>query len=161
MMQPEKKDPVCKRELARKLASFRMKLGEAIGRKRLNQGTFGEMYGGYSGRTIASYELGDVDPPASLLYSLWKTGHSIDALFGEGNISDTGRDAARELYAQSTSEFVRAMDESRLDKTQRLLDEKEITNAKKTQHKPTNETTPTTSGKGKASAGAAGKSKKR
>ena len=155
-MQPEKKDAGCKRELGLKLANFRRKLGAAIDQKKLTQGTFGEMYGGYTNRVIASYELGDVDPPASLLYSIWKTGHSIDALFAEGNISDEGREAARELYAHSSSESLKAMDES---SRERLF--KEATDDKRAHDKPTAKTTVTTSGKGKASADTSRKTKKR
>jgi hypothetical protein len=156
MNQPEKKDASCKRELGLKLANFRRKLGAAINKKKLTQGTFGEMYGGYSNRVIASYELGDVDPPASLLYSIWKTGHSIDALFAEGNISDHGRSAARELYAQSTSESLRSMDDT---SKERLL--KEATDAKNAHDRPTKETLVQTSGKRKTRPDTASKSKKR
>lgn len=51
-------------QMGMKLANFRRKLAVAIGQKKINQDEFGEMYGGYSGRQINSYETGS-SPVAS------------------------------------------------------------------------------------------------
>lgn len=102
----------CKREMGAKLANFRKKLALAIGQKKITQIDFGEMYGGLSGRVIASYELGDNEMPATFLYKLWKAGHSIDALFAEGEITQQGVEVARKLYAESSAVALKRMDES-------------------------------------------------
>lgn len=156
MLLPEKKDAVCKRELGAKLANFRKKLALAIGEKKITQGAFGEMYGGYSGRVVASYELGDVDPPASFIYLLWKAGHSIDNLFAEGAITDTGRDIARDLFQNSITKNLEEMSDL---ETERAF--KEANSDKKSQIGATKDTAFKTSGKRKASHHKAGKTKKR
>lgn len=156
MLLPGKKDAVCKRELGAKLANFRKKLALAIGEKKITQGEFGEMYGGYTNRTIASYELGDVEPPALLFYTLWKTGHSIDALFAEGSIADRGCATAIDLYRNSITKSLADMSDL---ETERAL--KEASGDKKSQISPVAETAPKASGKSKASHHKAGKTKKR
>lgn len=95
------KDTSLLRELGAKLANFRRKLAIAIGQKKITQPEFCEMYGAQielTPRMITSYETGDVDPPGSLLYLLWKEGNSIDAIFNEGSVTGEGRENARKLF---------------------------------------------------------------
>ena len=92
------KDGILLRELGNKLANFRKKLAIAIGQKKLTQPAFGEMYGGQSPRMMTSYERGEVDPPASLFYLIWKSGNSVDGIFSEEPITDRGRTGAKRLY---------------------------------------------------------------
>ena len=119
MLQQEKKESTGNPELGFKLLSFRKKLALSIGQKKITQSAFGEMYGGYSGRVIASYELGDVEPPASFIYLLWKCGHSIDNIFGEGPITEIGGEKARQLYDQSIMASLKTMDESERERVQK------------------------------------------
>src|SRR5580765_3778391 len=152
-----KKEPASIREIGAKLANFRKKLAISIGQKKITQGEFGEMFAcGASGRVIASYELGDVDPPASLLYRIWKNGHSIDEIFKEGPITESGRTAALQLYANSISASLKTMDQRA---RKRLL--KEIENDKRAKNIPTQEATTRPSDNRKTSHVASGKTKKR
>ena len=150
----EIKDSISKQSMGGKLASFRRKLAMAIGQKKITQGTFGEMYGSYSGRTIASYELGDSELPVALLYSLWVSGHSIDRFFAEGEITDAGRDGALKRYADSITVSVEPMDKS---KREFLM--KEAIRVKRDHDKPTKESASKTSGKRKAGPNPSSKSK--
>jgi len=146
----------CKRELGLRLANFRRKLAHAINQRKITQSCFGELYGGYSGRAVASYELGDVDPPATLLYVLWQNGHSIDALFADGPIAESGRTNAIQLYEDSTGKL------STMDVKQRKRIYREVLNhAKKVGSEPSQETTSATSGKRKARHSTPRKTKKR
>jgi hypothetical protein len=152
-----KKEPASIREIGAKLANFRKKLAISIGQKKITQGEFGEMFAcGASGRVIASYELGDVDPPASLLYRIWKSGNSIDQIFNEGGIAEAGRAQALQLYQNSISASLKTMDQT---ERKRLL--KEIEHDKRDKNIPTQETTSRPIGKRKAGHGASGKTKKR
>jgi len=151
-----KKDETGIREMGLKLANFRKKLAFAIGQKKITQGEFGEMFGGYSGRVIASYELGDVDPPASLLYAIWKQGNSIDNIFSEGPVTEPGRKIGGELYENTITANLRAMD---LAERERVL--REVNHAKRPQNGATQETAVRTSGKRKTSHNTPGKTKKR
>src|SRR5580765_5747324 len=152
-----KKEPTSIREIGAKLANFRKKLAISIGQKKITQGEFGEMFAcGASGRVIASYELGDVDPPASLLYRIWKTGNSIDQIFNEGGIAEAGRAQALQLYQNSISASLKTMDQT---ERKRLL--REIEHDKRAKNIPTQEATSRPIGKRKASHGASGKTKKR
>lgn len=151
-----KKDSTSIREVGHKLANFRKKLALAINQKKITQGAFGEMYGGYSGRAVASYELGDVDPPATLLYLLWKSGHSIDTLFSEGPITENGRTSALHLYENSTTANLTTMD---ANQRRRLL--REAIHVKSAHDTTTQEAARRTSGKRKTGTSAPGKTKKR
>lgn len=150
----EKNTLISKQAMGGKLANFRRKLALSIGTKKITQGTFGEMYGGFSGRSIASYELGDSDLPVTLLYSLWQHGHSIDLFFAEGEISDIGRENARGLYSESIEITVEPMDE-----TKREFLMKEAMRVKNHHDKPTKEGSAKTSGKRKAGSHTSSKSK--
>lgn len=125
MKATEKKEPKGNPELGFKLLNFRRKLGFSIGRKKITQDEFGEMFGGKSGRVIASYELGDSEAPASLLYLFWKCGNSIDAIFNDGPITETGRERALELYEKSLSVSVKQMTEEEMDRAISTLEEKQ------------------------------------
>jgi hypothetical protein len=85
------------REMGNKLANFRKKLAVASGLKKITQPQFGQMFGGYTKREINSYETGAVGIPGRLFYLIWKSGNSIDGIFGERDIGEKGRDVAREL----------------------------------------------------------------
>lgn len=124
MKATEKKEPKGNPELGFKLLNFRRKLGFAIGQKKITQDEFGEMFGGRSGRVIASYELGDSEAPASLLYLFWKCGNSIDAIFNDGPITETGRERALELYENSISASVKKMTEEEMDRAISTLEDK-------------------------------------
>ncbi len=93
--------PEEKREMGGKLANFRRKLAAAIGEKKITQPAFGEMFGGYNGREVNSYETGKVGMPGLLLFFIWKSGNSLDGVFGEEPISESGRHGARKLYDDS------------------------------------------------------------
>lgn len=110
------------RLIGRKLANFRWKLAHALGEKKITQAEFGEMFGGYSGRAIASYELGDVEIPGLLLYDLWEKGHCINSFFADGDVSEMGKKEARVLYQQTTGVNLAWLDG---DEKQHLLDEVE------------------------------------
>ncbi len=150
-------DPVL-REMGAKLANFRRKLGDAIGEK-IIQAVFGEMYGEYSPRKIETYEGGKVEIPARLFFLLWKAGNSIDAIFSEGCISDTGRLRAKELFDNSI-----LADLERRDEIERQRIEASVAEAKRdktnqidaTQKRPVG-----ASGKPKGSHTKARKAKKR
>jgi hypothetical protein len=152
----EKKEPTGNPDLGAKLANFRKKLAVSIGRKKIIQPAFGEMYGGYSGRAIASYELGDSEAPASLLYEIWKQGHSIDNIFSEGPVKEEGRVIALRLYANSVTAKLKAMNTS---ERERVL--KEVDSDKRPQSGTPEETAPKTSGKRKTGHSATRKTKKR
>lgn len=157
MKQPEKIDLDRKRLLGLKLLSFRKKLALAIGRKKITQSEFGEMYGSYSGRVIASYELGDSEMPAAFLYDIWQRGHSIDNIFGEGPIPQTESESGRKLYEQTSLAILRRMTDT---EQQRLL--KEIgTHDKNTHDRPDTDTIDEAHGKGKAGSSKTRTTKKR
>jgi len=151
-----KKDSIGLREIGLRLANFRKKLAMSMGQRKLIQSTFGQMYGGYSGRAIASYELGDVDPPASLLYLLWQNGHSIDALFADGQITEKGRETAVKLYENTTTARLAAMDLQQRERVYREV----ISHAKKDNNGATKETAPRTSRKRKRTHSAPRRTKK-
>jgi hypothetical protein len=69
-------------DMGAKLENFRTRLGFALGCKKINQDMFGEMFGGYSLRSISSYESGDSEMPGPLLYAIWQAGGSVDGIFG-------------------------------------------------------------------------------
>lgn len=94
-------------QLGLKLSNFRRKLAAAIGEKKINQDEFGEMYGGYSGRQINSYETGSSPVASVLLYILWENGHSLDGMFAENRITDAGKDSAARLYNEVTLRIAR------------------------------------------------------
>ncbi len=96
----EQKDSAVLREIGYKLANFRRKLALAIGVKKIKQEHFGAMFGDYSERQLTSYENGNVEIPARLLYLIWKSGNSIDALFSEADINEP-QELARELYKRT------------------------------------------------------------
>lgn len=153
----EKKDPHGNPELGAKIANFRKKLAISIGQKKITQTVFGEMFGPpYSGRVIASYELGDSEAPATLLYEIWKYGNSIDNIFEEGPITEDGAKTAKELYEKSVTVNLKAMD---LSERERLL--KEVDDDKRPQVRTTQEASTGTSGKRKRRYSTTGKTKKR
>lgn len=152
-----KNNGFCKRELGLKLLNFRNKLALSIGEKKITQPAFGEMYGGYSGRVIASYETGVVDPPASLLYELWRSGHSIDSLFSEGPIAEPGRLRARDLFDNAVTTKVEDLNEVEL---QRLLREAKASE-KKNHGNGSHKTTVETPDEGEGGADPSSKNKKR
>jgi hypothetical protein len=142
------KNPELLRELGNKLANFRKKLALAIGQKKITQPEFGEMFGGQTPRMMTSFERGEVDPPASMLYLIWKSGNSVDGIFGEEPINDRGREAGRELYARCSLATLKRMDKTAQDRLMR-----EVGNDKRFQGGPAKETAPKTSGKRKTSNG--------
>jgi hypothetical protein len=111
-----KNDPILLQELGIKLANFRRKLALAIGQHKLTQWAFGEMFGGQSPRQITSYERGEVDPPASLLYQIWKSGNSIDGIFEEKAITDSGKTGAKKLYGELAVVKLETMDEATIER---------------------------------------------
>ena len=116
-------------QLGLKLSNFRRKLAAAIGEKKINQDEFGEMYGGYSGRQINSYETGSSPVASVLLYILWENGHSLDGMFAENKITDTGRDNAARLYNEATLRIARQFQDNEiLMMGKELEDEKEAIN---------------------------------
>jgi len=125
----ENHDPVM-REIGNKLRAFRHKLALAINEKKIKQSVFGEMFGDWSERQISSYESGDVEIPARLLYSIWLTGNSLDTLFGEGPITDTGRQNARELYYKSKTARLEAMDQAELNRLETAIEEYHVKEGK-------------------------------
>jgi len=110
-------------ELGNKLRNFRNKLALAIGEKKIKQSVFGEMFGDYSERQISSYESGDVEIPAVLLYSIWLSGNSIDAMFSEGPINEPARHKARELYDRSITASLETIDETELTRLEHSIEE--------------------------------------
>jgi len=114
------KYPELAREFGAKLRNFRHKLAIAIGENKINQDVFGEMFGGYSGRCITSYERGNSPVPSFLLYHIWKSGNSIDAILEEKPISESGKLVARDLYRKSS---LAILDEIEEDKDDWLLKE--------------------------------------
>lgn len=144
------------REMGNKLANFRRKLDTALNEKKITQIVFGDMFGGHTSRKITSYERGEVDPPASLLYRIWKSGNSIDGIFAELPIEEKGVKGARELYKNSAFAKLRELDAGKIDK---ML--KEVQHDKSFQDGTTTETSAKTPGKSKAGAGQARRVKKR
>lgn len=137
--------------LGAKLASFRKKLAMAIGLKKITQPTFAEMYGVPSGRALASYELGDSEAPATLFYTLWEHGHSIDAIFAEGPVTDPGREKAARHYQETLDAFSE-------EEKEKLL--REIDDVKKGQRGSFAKTPGKPPGKGKTGPDAPRKTKK-
>jgi cation transport regulator ChaB len=116
------KDTPILKEIGLKLQNFRKKLALAVGLKRITQPEFGQMFGGYSERQITSYETGSVEIPARLLYLIWRSGNSIDAVFAEQPISEEGGKSARDLYdgaKVTATELINAADDTRRKKTTR------------------------------------------
>lgn len=120
----EAKEPKGNPELGLKLMNFRKKLGFAIGQKKITQQEFAEMFGVPSGRALASYELGDSEAPASLIYRFWQHGNSIDHIFGDGPITDAGRETANELYQKSLTASVKDMSDEEQERVLAQLEEK-------------------------------------
>lgn len=140
----EQKNPKLLREIGNKLANFRRKLATETGQKIITQLEFGEMFGKYSKRQITSYETGEVDAPASLLYLIWQSGNSIDGIFNEQPISEEGARRAKILYDSLSIEESKRLDEEAID---RAIKEAENVKAGKTA--PTQETPESDSSKGK------------
>ena len=111
------------RELGLKLLTFRNKLAFSIGQKKITQQQFAEMFNVSSGRTIASYELGDSEPPASLFYRIWQHGNSIDNIFSEGPITDAGRDNAKALYEKSSSTILKSLNRAEKERVLKTLED--------------------------------------
>lgn len=150
----------CKNELADKLANYRRKLARGIGRKKITQEAFGEMFGGFSYRQIASYELADAEIPVLLLYKMWKAKFSVDRFFGEEALTDEEMQRARDLYAQTTGQRIIHLGEEDLTKLFSTIEEK-AHHVKDSHAGTTHEGSSQTSGKRKGSASAQGKNKKR
>lgn len=75
------------RAIGLKLKNFRLKLALATDQKKITQAQFGELFGGYNQRQIASYETGENEIPARLFYLIWEAGYSIDDIFSEHAIA--------------------------------------------------------------------------
>ena len=164
MKESEKKVPkeqVGDPELGLKLRNFRTKLAFSIGQKKISQQQFADMYGAPSGRAIASYELADSAIPVSLLYSIWKQGNSVDHIFGDGPITDSGREKAIPLYQHALElERLAELSEAELNRALALAESEEKHGATKETRK-TEKDTKGTAGNRRASNTAAGKIKKR
>lgn len=150
-------DPLL-REMGSKLANFRRKLGDSIGKK-IIQEVFGEMYGGYTPRMIETYEGGKVEIPAKLFFILWKEGNSIDALFSEGAITEMGRNQARRLLDRSLLASLDSMNATEMERVESAL--AEARHDKNKQAITPQERIAGASGKRKRSHHKAGKIKKR
>ena len=116
------KDETLLREIGTKLANFRKKLAIAIGQKKITQPEFGEMFGGQTPRMMTSFERGEVDPPGSMLYLIWKSGNSIDGIFAEEPITESGKSGALLLYQKSISANLKSLDEATTDKLLKQID---------------------------------------
>jgi len=108
------------REIGAKLANFRRKLGDSIGQK-IIQEVFGEMYGHYTPRNIETYEGGKVEIPARLLFHIWKQGNSIDALFAEADVTQTGRNRAKILFEESIFSRLDKMNPVQMERVQEAI----------------------------------------
>jgi hypothetical protein len=105
---------------------------------------------------ITSYERGEVDPPATMLFLIWKSGNSIDSVFSEGPITEEGKRGAIALYDKCSFAGLKRLDNGKIDRLGRDLEDA------KTLHNGTDkEITPKTSGKRKTSPGKESTTKKR
>lgn len=112
----EDRDVNLLRDLGNKLRNFRWKLAAALREKKLTQLVFGDMFGGHTPRQMTSYERGEVDPPASLLFRIWKSGNSVDRIFSEQDLEERGIEGAKRLFDESPFSKLKDMDESRVEK---------------------------------------------
>ena len=111
-------------EMGLKLEHFRKKLAHAIGKKNITQSVFGEMFGGYTRRAVGSYERGETEIPGNMLYEIWKSGNSIDALFGAGEITSAGRIGALKLFEQSGIAVLDEMDDEDVERLEKIRKER-------------------------------------
>lgn len=144
------------REIGNKLANFRRKLATETGTKIITQLEFGEMFGKQTKRQITSYERGEVDAPASMLYLIWQSGNSIDGIFSERPVTEEGARGARQLYDSLAIAESNRLDEEAIDRAI-----KEAENVKAGKVATTKETSAGTSAKRKERGGKARTIKKR
>lgn len=140
----EQKNPKLLREIGNKFANFRRKLATETGKKIIMQLEFGEMFGKQSKRQITSYERGEVDMPASMLYLIWQSGNSIDGIFAERPVTEEGARGAKKLYDSLAIEQSRLLDEEAIDRAI-----KEAENVRAAKMATTKETPESASGKRK------------
>ncbi len=153
----EGKDEKLLSEMGAKLANFRRKLALAIGQKKITQPEFGEMFGGGTPRMMTSYERGEVDPPASMLYLIWKSGNSIDGIFNEDPIAERAIEPTRKLYENCSFANIKEMTPESQARLRQALKEREANE----ESKPAQEAPTETPGKGKTGNGKARTAKKR